>query len=80
MNETETLFAKVGPDGASQEVDWFSSDDDIVVVNNGLLTPVTIGSATISVKPKNSSKIATCNVEIVAQPEEIDVTLNQATR
>lgn len=46
--ETGSLTATTVPDDA--EVDWTSSDDTVATVANGVVTPLTAGTATITAK------------------------------
>ncbi len=63
MGATETLTAIVAPDGVTDTTGWESSNDDVVTVVGGVLTPVAPGTATITAK--NGEKSATCEVTVV---------------
>ena len=58
-----TLIATITPSNATnQNVTWESSDTKVVTVDNGLVTAVAEGSATITVTTEDGSKTATCTV------------------
>ena len=68
-----TLNATVKPDDATNKnVTWTSSDESVAIVDNGKITAVKEGTATITVKTDDGGKTATCNVTVVAK--EIPVT------
>ena len=51
INQTYKLAFDYGPNNvANPEVTWSSSDEDVVTVNNGLVTALTTGTATIKVQ------------------------------
>jgi uncharacterized protein YjdB len=64
IGSTEQLTATVLPSEASNKnVSWRSSNASVATVSaTGLVTPVSAGSATITVTTVDGSKTATCNV------------------
>jgi uncharacterized repeat protein (TIGR02543 family) len=72
---SETLTAKVYPDDASNKgVTWKSSNEKVVTVDqNGKVTAIGAGTATISVVTKSGNKTATCQVTV---PYSISYILN----
>ena len=62
--ESVTLVATVKPDNAeNKNVSWSSTDVSIVSVdNNGKLTGIKAGSATVTAKTEEGEKTASCNV------------------
>gem|GEM_PF-5887507 len=54
---TETINATVYPTGAPQNITWTSSDEDVVTVEDGVLTPVDTGSATITVRATGTDQL-----------------------
>lgn len=62
---TVTLTATVAPSNATNSsVTWSSSDSNVVRVSNGVLTPVSTGTATITVTTENGRRTATCLVTV----------------
>ena len=61
-----TLVATVSPSNATnKDVTWSSSDESVVIVDDGLITGLKEGSATITVtSDADSSKTDTCNVSV----------------
>lgn len=66
---TETLIATVSPeDAANREVTWSSDHPEYATVENGLVTAVAAGEATITVTTKDGNKTATCRVTVTEDP------------
>lgn len=65
--ESETLTATVKPDNATDKtLSWSSSDATVASVDdNGKVTALKAGTATITVKTKDGEKTATCKVTVV---------------
>lgn len=63
---TQALVASVVPDGATnQEVIWSSSDPDVVAVDeNGAVTALVVGQATITVTTVEGGFTASCTVTV----------------
>ena len=58
------LTATIEPSGATdQKLEWTSSDSDIAIVTDGLVTGVAPGKVTITVKTTNG-KTATCTITV----------------
>lgn len=70
--ETGTLVATATPSDTTDTISWESSDLTIATVSNGVITPVGVGTATITVTCGNYS--ATCAVTCKAFMDTDDVT------
>jgi uncharacterized protein YjdB len=69
--KTVTLTASVLPYNASDKVvEWSTSNSSVATVDNGVVTGVAVGNATITVTTQDGSKTATCDVT-VTKPEFI---------
>lgn len=66
-----TLTAVLVPSATTQEIEWVSNDESILTVKDGVITPVAIGSATVTATCGQYS--ATCAVT-VASIEEVPCT------
>ena len=79
--ETATLTATVTPDNATDKtVTWTSSNTGVATVEDGVVTPVAEGSATITAKA--GEQTATCTVTVQAAGSTIAVagiTLNETS-
>lgn len=63
--DTYTLTATVAPaDAANKAVTWTSSNSSVATVNNGVVTAVSSGTATITVTTVDGGKTATCAVTV----------------
>ena len=66
--DTQTLTATVNPSNASNKnVTWTSDNPSVAAVNNGVVTAVSAGTATITVTTVDGSKTATCTVTVNAK-------------
>jgi len=82
VGDTEVLTVTIAPANATNKnVTWSSSNTGIATVNNGTVTAVAAGSATITVTTVNGGKTATCAVTVQAADLNAiavtGVTLNQ---
>ena len=68
VGETQTLTATVAPDNAQDKsVTWSSSDATVATVDqDGKVTAVKAGTATITVTTTDGGKTATCAVTVQA--------------
>ena len=73
--ETQTLTATISPDNASDKsVTWSSSDEAVAKVDqNGKVTAVKAGTATITVTTKDGGKTATCSVTVIAKVASVSL-------
>ncbi len=62
----ETLKPTISPEDASDKsVEWISSNENVATVDdNGVVTAVAVGTATITVKTKDSGLTASCTVTV----------------
>ena len=76
--ETLTLTATVNPNNATdQSVSWSTSDANVATVENGVVTAVAAGNATITVTTTDGSFTATCAVTVTAPaPADKEITPN----
>ena len=73
----ETLTATVAPANATNKnITWESSNTAVATVNNGKVTGVAAGTATITVTTVDGNKTATCTVTVTAGPSVPSTTLS----
>ncbi len=65
VGDTLTLTATVAPENAAnREVMWTTDDAGIAAIDNGVVTAVAAGTATITVTTKDGGKTASCTVTV----------------
>ena len=65
VGESETITAQVKPSNAThKETTWSSSDNNIAKVENGKITAIKEGTATITVKTNEGGKTANCTITV----------------
>ena len=62
VGATRNLNATVEPSTARQDVTWSTSDESVATVDNGTVTAVSAGEATITASAGNQTDTATVNV------------------
>ena len=68
-----TLTATVTPDNATNKnVAWSSSDNSVATVEDGVVTAVKPGTATITVRTEYAGKAATCDVTVKEKTIPVD--------
>ncbi len=74
VGDSQTLTATVQPSNATNKTaTWESSNTDVATVSNGVVTAVSPGTATITVKTADGNKTATCTVTVTAKTYSISV-------
>ena len=69
---TESLIATVEPsDATNKNIEWSTSDEEVATVENGVVTAVKEGTATITVTTEDGGKIASCEVTVQAKEPEV---------
>jgi len=72
----ETLTAAIEPANASnQNISWTSSDNSVATVNNGTVTAVSEGTATVSAITADGAYEAHCTVNVVNREQDAPVGL-----
>ena len=77
-SKTLQLVATVKPsDAFDKTLSWSSSDPGVATVSSdGLVTAVSSGSVTITVKNEKSGKTASCSIHVYYRPEAVDLGLS----
>ena len=74
VGETLTLTATIKPDNATnKKVIWSSSNEEIATVEEGVVTAIKEGEATITAKTEDGGKTATCTISAY-QPQTEETT------
>ena len=74
IGDTYAFKASVLPENATnKELIWSSSDESVVSVDNGTITALKEGKATISVKSKDGYKSSNAEITVVKKPSIIHV-------
>ncbi len=73
VGEMRTLVATVAPANATNKnVSWRSSDENVAVVKDGVVTAINAGTVTITVTTEDGSKTAKCVITVKAEADEKD--------
>ena len=74
-NSSDTLIATVVPSNATNKsVTWTSSNTSVATVSSGgVVTAVSEGSATITVRTADGNRTATCSITVKPVQESIDI-------
>lgn len=80
LGEVIAIAAEVLPaDNTNSEVTWTSSDNKIATVRNGVVTPVAVGTVTITAKTADTGVTATCKVTVKKHTQSISISSNNET-
>lgn len=74
--KTRRLSYKLLPEGASAEIQWYTSDETIVKVSTeGIITGVHEGTAIVTATTDNGHS-ATCTVDVISAPKSVSLADN----
>ena len=68
-SKSQTITAIVAPENSTDSVIWYSSNESIVKVVNGEVTPISNGTATITAQAGNAT--ATCDIVVNYEVNEV---------
>ncbi len=81
INNADELTATVMPSNAhNKELEWESDDPSVATVEAGIVTAKSVGTATITVKVKNTELYDTCEVDVVEEPPVFGIATPAAYR
>lgn len=70
VGKSKTLTPTITPENATNpNVTWSSDNQNVATVENGIVTAISVGSATITATTQDGNKTATCTVTVTAPPE-----------
>ena len=76
-DEQKTLTATVNPSYATERIVWESSDTNVVTVNNGVITAVKAGNATVTAKIGDvKAEVTVKVVDVKFEQQEYSLALN----
>lgn len=77
IGRTITLVATVTPEEATNKnVTWSSKNESVATVENGVVTGIAAGTATITVMTEDGTKKAECEVTVSEPGEEMKLTID----
>lgn len=78
--DTYDLTYTIAPDdAANKDVEWYSSNADIVSVENGKITAKKAGNATITIKATETGLSSSCKVTVTSKVENIELSKESYT-
>lgn len=78
VGESLTVRHAVTPEGACQDVEWASSNEKVATVENGVITGVEEGSATIAARTLVGGKTAKVKVKVVNPNKVTKIALDRS--
>lgn len=69
LSETGTLTATLTPENTTDSLVWTTSNNNVATVENGIVTPVWLGTATITATCGNQTATAQVDVALIAHPQ-----------
>ena len=67
VGESKTLVATINPSNATNKnVTWSTSDNSVAIVDSGVVTALSAGTADITVKTEDGNKTAKCTVTVTS--------------
>lgn len=74
IGDNDQLTATIMPaDASNKEVRWSSSNDNVCIVNNGLVTAVGAGTSSVTATTVDGSFTATCIVKVTQHVSDIEL-------
>lgn len=73
--DSQTLTATVEPENSTDKVIWTSSEESVAIVSDGVVTPVSKGSAVITARAGSYS--AECSVTVNVEAETVTYTITR---
>lgn len=74
IGDNDQLTATIMPaDASNKEVRWSSSNDNVCIVNNGLVTAVGAGTSSVTATTVDGSFTATCIVNVTQHVSDIEL-------
>lgn len=80
VDDTANLTASISPSGASNKnVTWSTTNSAVATINNGTVTAVSSGTATITVTTSDGGFTASCDVSVSVSESLSEITLNSSS-
>ena len=79
VGETTTLIASLVPNNAVATITWESSDESVATVNNGVITGVSMGQATITARVDAYDLEVECLITVNGSPSDPNYYLNNTS-
>lgn len=80
LGEVLAIVTEVLPaDNTNTKITWTSDNEKVATVNNGVVTPVSQGTAIITAKTADSGVTATCKVTVKKHTQSMSISSNSET-